>query len=476
MAIFFRLSIAPILVYGAAEALARGLNLLALPLLTHFFSVSEYGQIALLTSLVGMVGLFANCGLSNAAHRFYFDAPANESCRNEIISAGFFGVVFLSGASIVLSIGIIYTAKSTGLWNIGQIPIALLAIVSVMPLQILQYGQDVMRLYSAHWRYFFVAVFRNIVVISIALALVVYFNTGVLGYFIGVILGNIVLLPLVMFGLNKAVTRRPNSIQIKRLVRYGYPFIFVGMAQLLISSIDMWMLGMLKSDADVGFYSIGIKLASMVSFVNTAFSLAWSPQILRLQAEDQNYREKVGQILIRLIALLVFAAASISILVPHIFTLFFPEEYGSLTVVVSTLSFSVAIIGTAQITGLGMIFEKRSDMIAKATWIVAFISVVTSATMVSLFGLLGAAISNLTTSLTLTLVYFFVTQRIHSLVFNKKEIINLIFQCAVIFTTCIILNLFANSTLTLFGKLSCLIVLFVWLYRKGKLSNILQYK
>src|SRR5690606_10757331 len=156
----------------------------------------------------------------------------------------------------------------------------------------------------------------------------------------------------------------------KKLLAYGYPFVIAGFAQWLISSIDLWVLGLLRDPAEVGIYSLSLKLAAIVSLCTSAFGLAWSPLILRLHAEHPDYRRIAGLMLTRFATVLFLFAAAVAALVPHLFDWFIPVEYGRPSVLVALLSLSVAVAGTAQITILGMVFEKRSDLIAKMTWVV----------------------------------------------------------------------------------------------------------
>jgi O-antigen/teichoic acid export membrane protein len=470
-----RLSMAPMLAYGLAEGMVRGLNLLFLPLLTRLFSAEEFGEIALITSMIGLVGLFANCGLSNAVHRFYFEPSATPQYRAMTISAGFWTLFVLSVGCIMLAmVGLLVMAKL----GVGGVPgltaTVLVGLLAVMPVQLLQFGQDVLRLYSAHWRYFFIAVLKTLAAFALGLPLVYWFDAGVLGYFVGLLAGYLILLPWVIAALRDALRLRPSFAEGRRLAHYGYPFILAGLAQWLISSVDLWVLGALRSAADVGIYSLSLKLAAIVSFVTAAFGLAWSPEVLRLHAEDPEYRRLVGRVLLNLTALLLFVAASVATIVPHLFVWLVPAEYGKPTTIVAILSFSAAVAGTAQVTILGMVFEKRSDLIAKLTWIVAVLSFLSCMQFVSLFGLLGAALSNMLISMLLTGSYFWLTQKIHPILFERLDIRRLALQGSAIALSFAGFSSLEDSLGGLLAKLSGLGLLFWWLWQSGRWSELLM--
>ena len=124
-------------------------------------------------------------------------------------------------------------------------------------------------------------------------------------------------------------------------------------------------------------------------------------------------------------------------------------------------------------TILGMVFAKRSDLIAKLTWIIAACSVVSSAVFVMWFGLVGAAISNLLISILLTSGYFFLTQKVHAISVCRSDLRKLMIGVVV---ASIFVILLANAEPTvswLMVKVSVLVggVFAVW--RVGYFSNLI---
>lgn len=467
MATVSRLTLVPVLVYGSAEALVRGLNLLFLPLLTRLFSADQFGEIALLVTIMGFVGLLANCGLGNAVHRFYFEPAATSQMRLGTISAGFWTLMSMCVACVSLAYVV--------LWGVGSIsglglPL-MLCLLAVLPTQLVQFGQDVLRLYSAHWQYLFVAVLKTLFAFSIGLGLVYWFDAGVTGYFFGLLAGQLILLVWIMASLRSALRNRPDSAEVTRLVRYGSPFVVAGVAQWLISSTDLWVLGALRGTADVGVYSLCLKLATVVSFVTVAFGLAWSPEILRLHAEDPDYRSIAGNTLLQLAAFLFFFATAATIVMPFVFEWLIPPEYGRPLLVITLLTFSTAVTGTCQVTVLGMVFEKRSDLIAKINWGVAIFSVIFSWLLVSIAGIWGAAISNLTTAILLTSSYFMVTRSIHPLKFSSREIrfFAMFASCCVLLVVTVVLNDGAGRGVI--WHILLLGILFAWMWKSGRWSR-----
>lgn len=231
----------------------------------------------------------------------------------------------------------------------------------------------------------------------------------------------------------------------------------------MMVSSDLWVLGVLSEPSDVGVYALSQKFAAIVSFATTAFGLAWSPEVLRMHVEEPNYRSIAGSMLIRIAYCLIFFATVFSAIIPYIISWMIPVEYGNTSLVTTILAFSAAIMGTCQVTILGMVFEKRSDLIAKINWAVAVVSVGLSWFFVSMLGMLGAAFSNLLASLMLTGGYFIVTHRIHALIYPGREV-----RLLVAFSVCClisvgVMNIAAESTFGAVFKLVILSGLSLWL-------------
>lgn len=258
------------------------------------------------------------------------------------------------------------------------------------------------------------------------------------------------------------------------MVQYGSPFVVAGLAQWMMTSADLWVLGVLVGTADVGVYSLCLKLAAIVSFVTTAFGLAWSPEVLRLHAEDPNYRSIAGNTLLQLAAFLIFFATAVTAIIPYVFAFLIPPDYGRPLFVMTLLAFSAAIMGTSQVTILGMVFEKRSDLIAKINWAVAIVSVGLSWCLVSLLGVWGAAVSNLLASIMLTGSYFVVTHRIHSLEYSLPDVRFLLLFSGSCVLAVAVMGVVDESAFGVIAKFLMLAGLSVWMWKSGRWGRFFE--
>jgi O-antigen/teichoic acid export membrane protein len=477
MNLISRLAVVPVLVYGLAEGLARGLNLAVLPLLTRLFTTEQFGEIAILSTVGSLVGMLANCGLSNAVHRFYFEPSATSESRRLSISAGFWTLFALCVLLVVGTCGLLWGASSIARFALPQLSFTfLLCLLAVIPTQLVQFGQDILRLYSAHWQYFFVSVLKTAAAFAIGIGLVYWGDAGVTGYLCGLLAGQLLLLGWIAVRLSEFLRIKPDWREAIRLAKYGSPFVVAGLAQWFMASAELWALRMLVGISEVGVYAVCLKLSAIVSLVTTAFGLAWSPEVLRLHAEDKDYRSIAGNTSLKLTSFLIFFATVFTAIVPYVFSWLIPPEYGRPSFVMTTLAFSAAIMGTSQVTILGLVFEKRSDLIAKVNWAVAIVSTGLSWCLIPFFGVRGAAVSNLLASTLLTGSYFAITCRIHALEYSRLDVrfLWLFTGCCTLAVT--FMNVPNDWTDGLLVRGLLLGALFLWLWKSGGWGMLLRQR
>lgn len=120
-----------------------------------------------------------------------------------------------------------------------------------------------------------------------------------------------------------------------------------------------------------------------------------------------------------------------------------------------------------------MVFDKRSDLIAKPARIVAALSFLSSAFLILQFGLLGGALSNLLISSLLTLGGFEVMQGIRAILIERRHALHLLLQCLVVVLCYAGLAESGSSLGDVLAKMGGLSLLFGWLLQSSQLSKLL---
>lgn len=449
-------------IYGGGEFLLKIIGFATLPIFAHIFSVSEFGLIELILTIAGLIGIFLNLGLNNAVQRFYFDPGVPEKDRPSIVSSGLW---ILCGWSILFTLAVctISFILNDTLLTKYEIPLSLLliALLTNIPSQILQYCLDVLRLHFAPVAYSCLSILKNISGIILQLLLVVPFSLGVFGYFFGAFIALILIIPVGFWVIKKDLHLAFERSYGEILIAYGYPFVFAGMAYWIFGTIDRLMLTGMTDLTQVGLYSIAFKFSTILTFVNSAFGQAWSPYVIKLYREEINYRQIISQIFSIWFFSLTVIGLGLIFFSKELLIITTPQEYWPAASTLAMLTIGLILLGTTQITVFGISIEKKTYILSWIAWITAGLNIGFNYLFIPSMGALGSAIATTITYAFLTGAYFYWSQKLHAIPFeyNKMCMILFILICSSIIG--IIINSMVLSPLIILGKIIILLLIII---------------
>lgn len=411
-------------IYGSGDLVLRIVGFLVFPIYAHVFSVQEFGVFALITTMAGVVTLFSSLGLSMATTRYYWDAQISPSMRPAVVSTGLIALSVWSIAVVLLVIAATYPAREIIASRYGaRWTLMLLALLAIVPEQILQYCLNVLRLHFSPWKFTLISFFKNVLGIAVGLVLIFMFNGGLEGLFWGALAGAVMGVPVALAFIRHELTATFHLSTAKWLISFGYPFIFAGLAYWIFGSVDRWMLAELSDTTQVGLYSIAYKFAGVLLFVNTAFGQAWSPIALKLRRDDAGYRKTYSRILSVWSFVLVMGGSTIALFGSEVLYLLTPGEYWAAAPALAPLAMGIALSGTTQITAIGISLENKTRLFASAAWITALANVILNFLLIPHWGALGASVATFLSYALLTYLYLFWSQRLHPIPLENAKLL-----------------------------------------------------
>ena len=263
------------IIYGSTSAFSGLIGVLLLPIYTRIFSPSEYGIIELITIATAILSTIAGMQLDSALARYFYERDGTE--RVLLISTGF--VLRLFFAVCIFLIFFYFRSDILTIINVPNVyewPIIISSLT--IPLNAMfSYILVVLRLNHSAIRYGILAIgyFASNAVICIIM--VVHFNQGVKGVFLGPLIAGIVFTILGVAVLREYLALSFSSIYAKDLLIYGLPIVPTVIISWLRSYIDRFLLLPIIGLSGVGIFSTGIRISSVILFIVTAFTLAWVP-------------------------------------------------------------------------------------------------------------------------------------------------------------------------------------------------------
>lgn len=319
------------LIYGLSTILVRALAWLVAPFHTRIFHPTEYGIISEMYAYVAFINVVFMYGMETAFFRF---ATKKEQNADAVFSTIMFsllsttaifvtGFVFLSGK---IAIWLQYPGKGAlvamlafiiGLDTLANIPFAKLRLqgnplkyVSVKALNVLIFvGLNVV--------FFYPLLTQDV---SIILGFEITKINGVAFVFVANLLASIITLLVFIPQFLKQQWSFCNNTW-KSMMRYGLPFVIVGLAGIVNETLDRILLKYLlpydtldERMAKVGIYSAAYKLSIFMNLVVQAFRMGAEPFFFK-QAGEKDAKEIYASIMkyFTIFCLIVFLAVSLNI-------------------------------------------------------------------------------------------------------------------------------------------------------------------
>jgi O-antigen/teichoic acid export membrane protein len=242
---------------------------------------------------------------------------------------------------------------------------------------------------------FAIASVANVLItIGASIALVVGGHKGAIGAVVGNFLGTLTVY-IVLLGYRRyQLGFQFDRGLLRAMNRFGLPLVPSAIALWVINLIDRLFINGFKGQAEVGIYSLAVRIASVIVFLMTAFQLAW-PAFAYSIREDNEARRTYGFVLTYVTFFSSWAALALGLAAPWIVRLLTtPDFYGGARVV-PMLSFAFVVFGAyvVVVTSIGRVGRRGSNWII--TGIAAVIGVLLNLALIPPFGMIGAAVSML---------------------------------------------------------------------------------
>lgn len=395
------------IIYGIGNALVSMVSFALLPLYTKFLTPEDYGYLSLFMVYQAIIDIVASFGLSSGFFRYYIMAN-DEAKKHEVLSTcvsaefAFMGILFLLVIPFrsIIAQSFFHDASLAGLVVI----VTLTALASSS-------GTIFFSLIRAKRKPELFAGIQLAKILVMTMLNIFFVVFAKLNYR-GVIYANAITMVLSAVVMLIAF-RREYSLYIsptffKRLMKFVYPVFLVNVCGFVLNLSDRLFLNHYLTTKDVGLYSFGTKIGSIVSIgIIAPFSTAVVPYAFSI-AKSDNFKYIFSKIIKYFI--LTTALCSLALL-------FFSRE---LIAVMSTKSFweSWPLVGPTLLSGLfyGVYYAISIQIdIVEKTYLATFatlagviISVLTNIVLIPVFKIYGSACAScLANAAMLGIMYYF---------------------------------------------------------------------
>jgi len=378
-------------IYGLGGLVSRILAVLLLPLYTHFLSSSDYGQIETLVAMVTVLTIILRFGISSAFFRFYFDAD-DDAGRRIVLRTSFWFTMAMATVGLVAVVALARPI-SNGLF--GDPDAANLVRASAVALWAQMNYEQLTSLFRVEERSvaFVIASLTNVALtVGGTVLLVVVLDRGPLGVIVGNFTGTLlVYLSLLGYRREQLGLQLDRSL-LRRMNHFGMPLVPSALLLWVTNFSDRFFLVKLTDTSEVGLYSVGVRIASAMVLLLTAFRTAWPAFAYSIRNDDEAKRT-YAWVLTYLVVVSTWIATALTLLSPWLVRWLTAPAFSSASRVVGPLAFAAVSFGGFIVLSIGIGRARRTQFNWVITGIAAAVNVALNLALIPAYGMMGAAIA-----------------------------------------------------------------------------------
>ena len=375
--------------------------------------------------------MFIQCGLNNSVQRFYWDDKINPKEKPILVSSAF-SIQFFIGV-LVLIISSCSLLLLSNFYSIQQLLFSWVSLGAAIVLMVFKiwfvYVLDITRLQLAPYRFLIISLASRVSSSILGCLVVVIIGWGLDGFLFVQAAVMVVIFPFACFLIRKDLTLKIKKDWCIETFKYGYPFIFAGIAFWLLGTIDRWMLTAFTSLEEVSIYSVAFRFSSIILFITTAFGMAWGPISIKIKSDNPStYKKLYADLLELFLYAILIVSGVVGLFSSEIIDLLMNKEYSKSALALVLLSFGVGLYGTQQITAIGISIEKKTSLFSHVAWVSLILNIILNYFLIIPYGSVGASFATLISYLFITCTYLYFSEKLHKIPFNKSRLLSLVFM------------------------------------------------
>ncbi len=413
-------------VYGISTIVGRFLTFLLVPFYTNVFSPSLYGIVGNIYVFIGIFNIVLLYGMDSAYMKF---ATLNDiGDEKDKFSTPYLSVL-ISGVVI----GLVVILLKNSIYLLFDIPFQysyliyyVAAILFVDAICVIPFIK--LRLERNAKKFATFKLINISVNVVLNLFLILKLKWGIEAILIANLAASLTSFLLLFPSVLKSIKISINFELLKRLLKFGIPYLPAGLAAMLIQGIDRPILSHLTDLHTTGIYNANYKLGIFMMLFVSMFQYAWQPFFLQ-NAEEKNAKEIFSKVLTYFTLIAAFILVILSLFIDDVakLTLFhnhslINREYWSGLSIVPIILFAYIFNGIYYIFSAGIFIEEKSIYVPFLTLIGATVNIGVNFWLIPIWGINGAALATLASYLVMAIGYFIVTQKFYKIDYEYKKI------------------------------------------------------
>jgi O-antigen/teichoic acid export membrane protein len=359
-------------------------------------------------------------GITSAFFRFYFDTD-DDAGRTLVVRTSFWFTMGMATLGLVVG-----CAAATPLSDWLELDDPWLVRAGFVGLWAQMNYAQMTALFRVEQRpvsYAIASIANVVITIGATVALVVGAHKGAIGAVVGNFLGTLSVYVVLLAYRRYQLGLQFDRSLLRRMNRFGMPLVPAALALWAINFIDRLFIGQLKGQAEVGVYSLAVRVASVVVFLMTAFQLAWPAFAYSIRNDDEA-RRTYAFVLTYLLFVTCWLALALGALAPWIVDLLDPKDrFGRSAQAVPLLAFATAAYAGYSVLAIGIGRARQTQFNWIVTGAAALVNVALNLILIPPLGMMGAAIATIVAYIALFVGMWLRSRRVFPVPYQWRRVL-----------------------------------------------------
>jgi O-antigen/teichoic acid export membrane protein len=259
--------------------------------------------------------------------------------------------------------------------------------------------------------------------VTATVLLVVVFEQGALGVVVGNFTGTLTVYALLLAYRREQLGLELDRPLLREMQRFGLPLVPAALALIVINFSDRFFLAHLVGLDEVGVYEMGMRVASAMVLLLTAFRMAW-PAFAYSIEDDAEARRTYAFVLTYLVFITSWVALALALLAPWIVEVLSSNSaFDEGARVVAILAFAKAAYAAYIVMAIGVGRAKRTQFNWAVTGVAAAVNIGLNLLLVPSFGMFGSAAATAAAFAVLFLGMTWYAQRVYPVPYQWRRVI-----------------------------------------------------
>lgn len=380
-------------VYLASNLVTALLSLALVPVLTGYLSPSEYGEVAMFVTLVGLCTSIVGLNGAAASARRHYEALSQREFA-EFIGAG----VQIVGATalILLAVFLVFRESLSGLLGLEARWLVWAVVVSGFTVltQLIQVQWQVRGAVSSSAAQ---QTGEAVTVTSLSVVLVVVLHLGAGGRIAAIALSSaafalLSLLLLHRMNLLRVAAWRP--VHIGYVLKFGVPLVPHVAAAYMLTAADRIVVNSQLGMAQAGIYMLATQIAQAAMLMFDAINKAYAPWLFeRLQSDEPRIKMLIVRYTYTWFGLLLFGGGLAFYIGPWVVTVLAGERYAAAGTAIGWLLLGQVFGGMYLMVTNYVFYAKRTGILSTVTVASALLNMVLLLVLTPKLGIEGASMA-----------------------------------------------------------------------------------